>query len=80
MLLNEIAKKDLFDKVNAKAEEMFGEFGIMTCDESDMAKILNLPALNKLAKKQHGEFGFATLDEVAARDLINAHPELVKIK
>jgi hypothetical protein len=80
MLLNELKKNDLYSRVSAAAEKKFGEFGLMTCSEDEMAQLVNLKELNKLAKKKHGEFGFATLDEVAARELINANPQFVKIK
>lgn len=78
MLLTEIFKEDTWQTLNSNAKNKFGEFGVMTCSEEEIAELVDLPAANKIAKEMFGEFGFATLDEDQAKELILKHPELVK--
>lgn len=67
-----------WSKVNHLAEEMFGEFGIVSLDEDNLAKIINLNKADKLAENLFGEFGFSTLSENNMKKLINAYPEIIK--
>lgn len=78
MKLTEIKNTNIWKELNQKAEERFGEFGLMTCDEESIAQLIDLPKANKLAKTMFGEFGFATLDEKQAEELITKYPNLVK--
>ena len=73
-------KKDLFASLNAYAKKTFGEFGIMSCSEDQIAKMIDIKKADGIAKKTFGEFGFATLDEDQAREVINSNPTLVKIR
>lgn len=67
-----------WDLVNAKAEDMFGEFGLSTCDEDQMNKIIDLKEANKIAKQKFGEFGFATCKEDEMETIINENPKLLR--
>jgi len=70
--------EDKFDALNKKADRLFGEFGIMSCDEEDMAKLIDIKKADKIAQSKYGEDGFATMDEDDARELINSNPTLIK--
>lgn len=74
----EEGKKNHFARLNKLAKERFGEFGIATCSEDEMAELIDIKAANKYAEEDYGEFGFATLSEDDMKELINAHPDLIK--
>lgn len=78
MRLNELLNENAWTILNNKAKRKFGEFGIMTCSEDEIAELINKDEADKLAKKMFGEFGFANLDEDQAKELINKNPKLVK--
>jgi hypothetical protein len=57
---------------------MFGEFGISTCTEEEIDKIIYKNKADKIAKKVFGEFGFATLSEDQQKNIINNNPSLLR--
>jgi hypothetical protein len=67
-----------WDKLNKKAEEVYGEFGFASLDIQDMSKHIDMKKADKLADKMFGEFGFASLTEEEMEELINKNPKLVK--
>ena len=67
-----------FSIANKKALEWFGEFGIATCSEEEMNKIIRLSSADKLAREIFGEFGFSTLGEEEMKELLNSNPKLVR--
>ena len=67
-----------WDKLNKKAEEVYGEFGFASLDVEDMSNHIDMKKADKLADKMFGEFGFASLTEEEMEELINKNPKLVK--
>ena len=83
-ILNELApatdineKATPFKIANARAEEIFGEFGIATLDYSQIARVIDVKLADKLAKK-YGEDSFMALSELDMEELLNKNPKLVK--
>ena len=66
-----------FKIANARAEEIFGEFGVATLDYSQMARVIDIKLADKLAKK-YGEDSFMALSELDMEELLNKNPKLVK--
>ena len=66
-----------WDKLNKKAEDVYGEFGFATLDVDDMSKCIDMKKADKLADKMFGEFGFTSLSEEEMKSLINKNPSLV---
>jgi len=66
-----------FKIANARAEEIFGEFGVATLDYSQAARVIDIKLADKLAKK-YGEDSFMALSELDMEELLNKNPKLVK--
>ena len=66
-----------FKIANARAEEIFGEFGVATLDYSQVARVIDIKLADKLAKK-YGEDSFMALSELDMEELLNKNPKLVK--
>lgn len=73
-----VTEAKAFDKLNKMASKIFGEDGVATLSQDEMAKLIDVAAADKMAEKMFGEFGFATLSEDEMEKLINKNPKLVK--
>jgi len=69
-----------WDVVNRHAKEKFGEFGISTCKDDQVAQLIDLKEADKMAEDQYGEFGFGALDTDQQEELINGNPTILKVK
>ena len=67
-----------YQKADALANDMFGEFGLSSLDDRQLDAIIDLKKADKLAKKKYGEFGFKTLGEEEMEELLDANPKLLK--
>ena len=74
----EVTEAKAFDKLNKMASKRFGEHGVATLSEDEMAELIDLTSADEMAEKMFGEFGFATLSEDEMEKLINKNPKLVK--
>lgn len=74
----EVTEAKAFDKLNKMASKRFGEHGVATLSQDEMAELIDVAAADKMAEKMFGEFGFATLSEDEMEKLINKNPKLVK--
>lgn len=70
-------KASPFKIANAKAEEIFGEFGIATLAHDQISRILDIEKADRLAKK-YGETSFMSLSELDMEDLLNKNKNLIK--
>lgn len=70
--------KTPWDIVNSKAEELFGEFGISTCTDDQVSKLIDIKKADKIAEKIFGEFGFLTCSVDEQERIINENPTLLK--
>lgn len=84
-ILNELQKElvvnekaSVFTMANAKAEEIFGEFGIATLDFDELNQIIDLKKADKIAKRKFGEEGFMSLTEIEMEELLEKNPKLLK--
>lgn len=84
-ILNELQKElvvnekaSVFTMANAKAEEIFGEFGIATLDFDELGQIIDIKKADKIAKRKYGEEGFMSLTEIEMEELLEKNPKLLK--
>jgi hypothetical protein len=70
-------KASPFKVANAKAEEIFGEFGIATLAHDQISRIIDIEKADRLAKK-YGETSFMSLSELDMEDLLNKNKNLIK--
>ncbi len=66
-----------FKIANAKAEEIFGEFGIATLSYDQIERIIDIKKADALAKK-YGESSFMSLSELDMEELLNKNKNLIK--
>lgn len=73
-----VNENSIWAKANKKAEDLFGEFGIASLDDSQMADIIDIKKADKLADKMFGEFGFSSLSEDEMEELLTKNPKILK--
>ena len=73
-----INENSAWAKANKKAEDLFGEFGIASLDDSQLADIIDIKKADKLADKMFGEFGFSSLSEDEMEELLTKNPKILK--
>ena len=75
LVVNERAS--IITRANAKAEEIFGEFGIVTLDYDQLNQVIDVKKADKLSKK-YGEDSFMSLTEIEMEELLEKNPRLLK--
>ena len=70
-------RASIITRANAKAEEIFGEFGIATLDYDQLNQVIDVKKADKLSKK-YGEDSFMSLTEIEMEELLEKNPRLLK--